>query len=45
MARRFRVAPPFADDCPLCELPLDGSLRKTKRGWAHRACIEAERGE
>lgn len=42
---RFRVAPPSADDCPICELPLDGRLTKTSRGWVHRACRLAEKGE
>lgn len=38
----FRVAPPHADDCPMCELPLDGALTKTRRGWVHTACFQAE---
>ncbi len=39
---RFRIAPPSADDCPYCDLPLDGRLVKTKRGWAHRSCFQGE---
>lgn len=43
---RFRVAPPSADDCPVCELPLDGGrLFRTRRGWVHWACRLSEKGE
>ena len=40
----FRVAPPHAEDCWMCELPL-GLLRdtvKTRRGRVHKTCFQAE---
>ena len=40
---RFRVAPPSADDCPICELPLDGRLFRTRRGWVHWTCRLSEK--
>lgn len=40
MARDY--APPAEDDCPLCGEILNGRLTPTKRGWAHRACVQRE---
>jgi hypothetical protein len=42
---------PLEEACPLCDEPLGGGnqrtnpLIQTRRGWAHRSCVAAEKGE
>lgn len=45
MSRRY--APPATDECPICGQILNGRLLPVRNegGWAHRACVLAERGE
>lgn len=44
-------AGPLEDSCPLCDNPLGGGNQKTnplvkwRRKWAHKGCVERERGE
>lgn len=43
MSRHY--APPAEDDCPLCGQILNGRIQPYRNGWAHKACVWAERGE
>lgn len=42
---------PLAGTCVICDEPLGGGNRRTnpliqtRQGWAHRGCVERERGE
>lgn len=40
MPRRY--AAPHVDECYLCDQILNGPLTKTRKGWAHKACLQRE---
>jgi hypothetical protein len=50
MAKGWMSSHPLSGTCVLCDKPLGGGKRtnpliQTRRGWAHRGCVAAEKGE
>jgi hypothetical protein len=51
MAKGWMSSGPLSGTCVLCDESLGGGnqrtnpLIQTRRGWAHRGCVAAEKGE